>query len=164
MTIPTRPVSGAPIASVWGQEVHDRIFAPKGGEVAGTVDTSVGTTPSGLNISIATDDPGGWLGTHLIEAPADSEGIYLVVVTVNSVNGATTSATRVILLLNDVPVARSQEDGEAAVNVVVTVVTMLDLVPGDQLKVQAQKRGTGTSPDVELLSLAWTRLGAEHGA
>jgi hypothetical protein len=164
MTIPTRPVSGAPIASVWGQEIHDRVFAPKGGEVAGTLGTSVGTTPSGLNISIATDDPGGWLGTNLIEAPADSEGLYLIVVRMNTVNGATTSATRAILLLNDAEVARAEQDGENAVNVIVSVVAMLDLVPGDQLKVQAQKRGTGTSPDVELLSLEWTRLGAEHGA
>lgn len=33
--IPARPVSGAPIASAWGTDVHDRIYTPKGCIVGG---------------------------------------------------------------------------------------------------------------------------------
>ena len=44
MPDPTRPVAGAPIDTDWGQQIHDRVFQPKGVRSRNNTTQSVGTT------------------------------------------------------------------------------------------------------------------------
>jgi hypothetical protein len=76
MPVPTRPSTGGPVESVWGQEVHDRIFLPAGGIFRGGA--AVGVAPAKCKLT-ALSDPGGWLsGGDTLVCPADAEGVYLV--------------------------------------------------------------------------------------
>jgi hypothetical protein len=78
MPTPTRPTTGGPVESSWGQEVHDQAFLPSAG-------AWVGAAAAAYNVAIgwnATNDPGGWLvggaGSAFLQCPADGDGLYLI--------------------------------------------------------------------------------------
>ncbi len=80
MATPERPVSGTPIASVWGQGVHDAQFTPIGGSFLATAEINH-ANPITLR---AVEDPAGFLSpdpTRLI-VPAGCAGLYLLNATV----------------------------------------------------------------------------------
>ncbi len=166
MPLPDRPVSLTTIDSEWGQAVHDWTFAPKGCEVYSTTTSTVSTTASKLNMDLVGDDPGGFLdaANDQVVVPSDGDGLYLIFVLVNSVNGATTVVSRAYLYLNGTPYANSLEDSEGGTNVRITIGTLIPLTAGDILTVYGQKKNSGTSPDMKVLALRMIRVGNEYGA
>ena len=76
MPDPTRPVAGAPIDTDWGQQIHDRVFQPKGVRSRHNTTQTVGTTFEQLGINTADDDPGGWLASDTLTVPAGAGGLY----------------------------------------------------------------------------------------
>src|SRR5687768_12783547 len=113
MPVPTRPVSGAVIGSVWGQQVHDFTFAPAGCIVNGSVVTMLAAEAyRDLPIDAAADDPGGYLdaGNLRVEVPADGEGLYLIVMRVESDNGASGDLTSIDLRLNGASIGRANRE------------------------------------------------------
>lgn len=165
MPLPDRPVDAATIDTDWGQQVHDYTFAPKGCELAGTTRT-VNTTPDELDISIATDDPGGFMdaGENAAIVPTGGEGLYLVCVRMNAVGGDAGTQSRVWLYINDAGFASAVEDNDGGVNVVVALTILVNLSAGDKVEVFGQRRGSGTNPTVHVLQLQLLRMGAEYGA
>lgn len=77
MPTPTRPSTGAPIESGWGQEVHDAAFLPAGGRWRSQ---SSAINSLQLPIALVADtDPGVWLsapGATSLVVPADGAGLY----------------------------------------------------------------------------------------
>lgn len=165
MPLPSRPVANTTIDSEWGQAVHDWTFAPKGCDLSGTTRT-VSTTAGGLslNISVANDDPGGWLDTNAAVCPTDGAGLYLVILVVNSVNGTAGDQTRAYIYLNGVSYATAIEDNAGGTNITVTVPALIPLTAGDVVSARAQKKGSGTDPTVQCKSLRIVALGFEYGA
>jgi hypothetical protein len=78
MPTPTRPSTGGPVESSWGQEVHDGLFLPAGGHWIGT-GAAVAT---GVVLPLAAvSDPGAWLsapGVANLIVPPDGAGLYLI--------------------------------------------------------------------------------------
>lgn len=164
MPVPDRPVTLTTIASEWGQEVHDRVFAPKGCKVSGTAITMAGAgAQSTLDLSTAVDDPGGWLGTDELVVPDEAEGLYTVSLRCNTVDGAS-DKTRIFLRVNGAEVARGIEDNSGSTNVPLSVSTHLELVATDSIDVRAQQVGSGARADVRVVELSLIRIGAEYGA
>lgn len=168
MPLPDRPVTGATIESEWGQEIHDYTFAPLGCDVYSATTGSPGSTPGQLALTTATDDPAGFLNAanNRLVVPTGGEGLYLVLLKVNSVNGSagTGYGTRALLSVNGTYVATAFEDNNGAVNIVVTVPDFLTLAAGDIITVWVQRRGAGTNPTCNVQSLRLVRLGSEFGA
>jgi hypothetical protein len=166
MPLPDRPVSHAAIESVWGQAIHDYTFAPSGCEVHGTTNSGVSTV-SKLTLSVADDDPGGYLdaGNNQVEVPTGGEGLYAVFVRVTSVNGSSGSgrATRGFLRLNGSDVTIATVDNAGGTTVMLTLVAHVVLVAGDILTVYGEKIGSGSNPDVAMDSFVLYRVGAEFG-
>lgn len=166
MPLPDRPVDGAEIATEWGQEIHDRVFAPAGCAVHSSGFGAVSTTPTQIDLSVVDEDPGGFVGSDLVEIPTDRGGLYDVFVRGKTINGSAGSgfATRFILDLNGGTVSTGIASNENAVGVTVPVSWIGTLSAGDQLKVYAQRIGAGTNPDVQVDSMIVLRRGAEFGA
>ncbi len=168
MPLPTRPVDGAEIATDWGQEIHDRVFAPSGCEVHGATNTSVGTSFSKMTLATVDDDPGGFLdaANNQIEIPTDKEGLYTLFSEFNTVNGSAGAGfgTRAALRLNGTNVAWGKEDNNGATNVTFNLIWQGVLAAGDILSFYTQRIGAGTSPDVTINSVVLLRIGAEFGA
>ena len=168
MPLPDRPVDAAEIATEWGQEIHDRVFAPSGGWFHGTTGTSVGTTFSKQNLSLADEDPGGFLdaGNNQVEVPTGKEGLYTVFVQLNTVNGSAGAGqgTRSVLRLNGTNVSYGKEDNNGGTNITFAITWVGVLAAGDILSVYSQRIGAGTSPDVTVDSFILYRHGAEFGA
>lgn len=166
MPLPDRPIEGAEIATEWGQEIHDRVFAPSGCQVHSSGAGAVSTTPNQLDLSVIDEDPGGFVGSDLVEIPTDRGGLYDVFVRGNSVNGSAGAGftTRFLLDLNGATISTGIADNEGGTNVTIPVSWTGLLSAGDQLKVYAQRRGGGTNPDVQVNSMVVLRRGAEFGA
>lgn len=168
MPLPNRPVDGAEIATEWGQAIHDRVFAPSGCDVAGGASTSCGTSPAALQLDSVNDDPGGYLdaANDRIEIPVDREGLYLAFVRGRSVNGSAGSGfeTRISMLVNGSEVANGNEDNAGGVNVIIPITWVGALSAGDHITFTGVRRGGGTNPDVQILSIVLLRVGAELGA
>lgn len=168
MPLPDRPVSAAAIESEWGQAVHDYTFAPSGCTVHGATNTSVGSSLSKMSLSTADDDPGGYLNAanNRLVVPTGHEGLYAVFLKARSVNGSAGAGfqTRASIYKNGSGVAFDNDDNAGATNVIVTVIWIGDVSAGDIFEVYAQKRGSGTAPDVTVDALTIVRLGAELGA
>lgn len=144
MPLPDRPVDGEDIATDWGQDVHDRVFAAKGCWLHGTLQ-SVDATLEKLNLDNADDDPGSWLdaANDRAEVPTGAEGLYHVSVDFNSVNGDDGDLVRGFLYLNGANVGAAVGDSQDGVHIVFTLYKMLDLTAGDLLECYAQIRGPG---------------------
>lgn len=168
MPLPDRPVDGAEIATEWGQEIHDRVFAPSGCEVYGGSNSGVGTTLSKMELNAVIEDPGGFLdaANNQVEIPTTREGLYTCFVRLRTVNGSAGAGlgTRAFLQLNGVAVSVGKEDNAGGSNVTFNIIWAGTLSAGDLLTVYAQRVGAGTSPDVTVQSLVLYRHGAEFGA
>jgi hypothetical protein len=166
MPLPTRPVANTTIDSEWGQAVHDYTFAPAGCDLSGgtrTVSNSVGGLKLGL--TIATDDPGGYLvAGNAAEVPAGGEGLYYMLLVVDSVNGTVGDQTRAFIYLNGAIYTHALEDSQGGTHIRVSVPAFIALTAGDQITAYAQRKGSGTDPTVYVQSLKMVRLGAEFGA
>lgn len=60
-SIPTRPAAGAVIDTAWGQDVHDRIYSPKGIIASGTAVVVPAATLTNLNLSVRSGGDPAWL-------------------------------------------------------------------------------------------------------
>lgn len=168
MTLPSRPVTHTTIDSAWGQAVHDWTFAPTGAELTTSTTRTVGTTAGGFHchLDVATEDPAGFLdaANDQAEVPAGADGLYLMILRLNSVNGTAGDLTRAIIYVNGSPYASATEENAGGTNVTVTVPVLIPLTAGDIIRVYAQKKGAGTDPTVKVLDLRFIRVGNEYGA
>jgi len=164
MSVPTRPVSHAAIASVWGQAVHDWTFTPLGFEVHGS-GVSCGTSMTKLDISAADDDPGGWLvaASDAVVAPTDADGLYLVVARLQTVSGAAGEYTRAKLIVNSSDLSMTVAVNAGGTNVGFTITDIVAVTAGDSFSVYAQRVGS-TSPTVSVASLQMVRIGDSYGS
>ena len=167
MPVPTRPVAAAVIGSVWGQQVHDFTFAPAGCLVHG-----IGLTMLAANayrdqdISLADDDPGGYLdaANDRVEVPADGEGLYLIVMRASTLNGDAGDETGIVLRINGTETARVQVGNEGTTRVAFSLTIVEMLSAGDQISLRSRHIGGGSVAGVTLESLALVRLRYEMGA
>jgi hypothetical protein len=166
MDIPTTPVSGASVASVWGQAVHYASFTPAGASVQGDPVTMLSAQAyRDVDISNPVSDPGTWYdaGNNRLLAPDDAAGIYIVHAELVSDGGATTGATGVVLRQNTTERARVQADNEGSTDVGLSLSAILTIADGDTISLRARNIGTGTLPTVYLRLLTLVRVGAEFG-
>lgn len=164
---PTRPVTGASIASVWGQQVHDYTFAPAGSTISGGAVTMLaGDAYRDLPMDTAIDDPGGYLdaGANRLEVPTDGEGLYLIVLSCSTDDGDASDETGVVLRVNGSEIARSQVGNEGSTVVTFGIVALEDLSVGDLISVRARQIGGGADASVHIRRLSIVRVGAELGA
>jgi len=167
MPTPTRPVTGASIASEWGQAVHDYAFAPAGCKVTGgQVSQAAAEGLIILPLDTAVDDPGGYadLANNRLEIPPDGDGIYHVIGKI-AANDGDTDIGRAWLYVNGVqssvsPVA--QYDG--GITIITTLLDVVELAEGDLLTIRSRQYGSGDRADVWVASLIILRVGAEFGA
>lgn len=169
MAIPTRPVAAAAIATAWGQDVHDRVFAPKGCKVAGASFAAFANdgTYRTMALDSATDDPGGWLDAtnDQLVVPTGAEGLYLITFQATSINGVTTARDHVFLERNGTQIARATTEDEGAVTVVLSASTVYPLVATDVLKLRSRQTGTSlTSHNGTVVSFITVRIGDDWGA
>lgn len=165
MPAPDRPVDDAEIATDWGQEIHDRTFAPAGYEAHGSAVT-VTTTVTQIPIDVADQDPGGYLdlAANSAEIPADRAGLYLVIARFDSSSGVDGDGVRVYVRRNGGEITRGYEDSETGQTVIISVSTVASFVAGDIITYHARKRGSGANPSVLLSRAILLRLGDEVGA
>lgn len=163
MPDPTRPVAGAPIATDWGQAVHDATFQPLGVRVAGGASTAVGTAFEQLQLNTATDDPGGWLAADALTVPSGAGGLYLFYLEVLTDNGSASERTRVALYVNGSVLVSWNIDNEGVNAVIQGTSGLVELAAGDVITAWAAKTG-GLDPDVTVRALGFLRLGTSIGA
>lgn len=173
MVAPDRPVAGNVVETDWGQQVHDRIFAPKGCHVHGSpraLSAAGGSTPVAsfvtFYLELADDDPGGWLdaSNHRLVVPADADGKYLISVSIDDVDNDAGNAIRAFVRLNSTYIAGVTVDGQGSAHARGTIATLTDLTAGDVLQVKGGKIGSGDGPTVAVSELQVLRVGAEYGA
>ena len=167
MPIPDRPVSGELIESEWGQAVHDRVFSPKATLVGGASASVLSTfSPFQLDMSVATDDPGGWLNAvnDRLIVPSGADGLYSWSVRCDSSVGVDGQQTRIYLFVNGVEFTRFQSDCDTGTTITVNGTCHVDLSAGDILTVHAAKKGSGANPHVGLTTCSLIRHGDERGA
>lgn len=167
MPLPDRPVSGASIASEWGQAIHDYTFAPKGCEASGGAVTCVQNVDTALPLDTAVSDPGGFVNTTLdrIVIPTGGEGLYLVILTIEETGGVTGDSIRAMIYINGAYVTSISTPMDTGSSNGISVPYFAQLSAGDIITPRAVKRGsTGASPSVNVVSLQVVRLGAEYGA
>lgn len=141
MADPTRPVAGAPIDTDWGQQVHDRVFQPKGVRCHNAGTQSIGGTFEQLQIDIVDDDPGGWLDDDKYVVPTGAASLYDFHLTV-SVDGSDGELIRIELRLNGVAVPPSQRFPTDSSAIMVALNGLIDLSAGDELDVWARYSGS----------------------
>jgi hypothetical protein len=167
MPIPDRPVDYAEIATDWGQEIHDRTFAPKGCVLVGAGVSVADNTFVTIPITGAAEDPGGWYDAvnHRAEAPTGAEGLYVVSAVFQTDDLDSASSLRCYLYRNGSEAARSTEPGDDSTQMQVAISGHMTIAAGDQLTVGAKKIGTaGGSVTVYLIGISLIRVGAEYGA
>jgi hypothetical protein len=150
---------------VWGDAIHDRVFAPAGVIVSGT-GRSVPATSVQLYLGVPVDDPGGWCdipGNRLV-VPADAEGLYIVAVRLNAVGGTAGDFIRCYLRVNGAEVSRAFETSEGGANIIMFMTTVIGLTAGDVVTVHAIKLSGGANPTVSVSNLSLIRHGAAIGA
>jgi hypothetical protein len=164
---PTRPVTGATIASDWGQAVHDYTFAPAGVIAHGSAALAMLSAGAyrKLNLDVADEDPGGYLvaASDQVEVPTGGGGLYLCNVVLTSDNGGTNDETNPRLQVNGVDVARDQENNEGTTAITLGISWMGVLAAGDIVSVRCRQNGTGDRADVIIDSFVLIRLGDEVG-
>lgn len=166
MPIPTEPVGGASIASVWGSAIHNATFTPAGFIGAGDPVTMLAAEAYRDIPFDATVDPGGWYngsGAGSADVPAEGAGLYLIVVHVVSDGGATTGKTSLVLWRNGTEIARAQEDNEGTLDLGLTLVALEVLEEGDAIRMRGRNLGTGTLPSVYVRQISIVRVGWEIG-
>jgi hypothetical protein len=167
MPIPTEPVSGANIASVWGSSIHNAQFTPAGFIGAGDPVTMLAAEAYRDMPFDATTDPGGWYdgaGAGQAVVAAEGAGLYLIVAHLISDGGAAlTGKTSIVLWRNGTEIGRAQEDNEGTLDVGLTLVALEVLEEGDAIRMRGRNLGTGTLPSVYVRHIAIVRVGWEIG-
>ena len=164
MPAPTRPVTATTIASAWGQATHDATFAPVGCRLSGAL-TNIGSTEARVDLSTATDDPGGFLnaGSDELEIPTDGAGLYLVAGVIQI--DETDYRVRIRVYLNGVAIMSLLEFGDGSSSVAIPLPTDLyEFADGDVLYVTAQRTTGSGNVEVRVLRLSLLRVGYELGA
>lgn len=167
MPIPDRPVSGASIESVWGQDIHDRTFSPAGCHVHGASASNVSTTYAGLDLDTVDSDPGGYLdaANDAVEIPTDRQGLYLGVVQYRTTTGTDGQAVACSYALNGTPQAAVTIDCLTGAAPQGTLTFIETLVAGDVFTFQARKLASGgATPTVQVLAFRLIRVGDDYGA
>jgi hypothetical protein len=165
MPLPDRPVDDAEIATDWGQEIHDRVFAPKGCVLAGGPVTLGDNTLDQIEIDTIGEDPGGWLVDPYAEVPVGAEGLYSLSAAFQTDDLDSGASIRCYVQVNGVEAARATEQGDDATQISIAIAGHLTLSAGDQITTFAKKIGTAGGPiNVYLLGLSLIRLGNEYGA
>lgn len=162
MPIPTRPVTGAATATPWGQAVHDAVFTPKGVRVAGGASSEVGTVFEQLQLNTAVDDPVGWLASDSLTVPSQADGLYFVMLDMQTDNGDAGERTRVQLRVNGSAVLAFFIENDDTNAVTDSRTRLVELTAGDVVTVYAAKTG-GLDPDVLVRSLDIIQHGQEMG-
>ena len=143
MPDPTRPVAGAPIDTDWGQQIHDRVFQPKGVRSRHNTTQTVGTTFEQLGINTADDDPGGWLSSDTLTVPALAGGLYAFWIKV-AANDTDTRSFRIELRLNGTAYG-SQRYSHVGEFHSVSFAGLIELSAGDELEIWA-RNSSGSAP------------------
>lgn len=168
MPIPDRPVDDAETETDWGQEIHDRVFAPAGCIVTGTAVSIADNTYAVIPLDNAAEDPGGYhdAANDRVEIPTDREGLYDVTVIFVSDDVDPTVEVRGYVLVNGTEVGRVSQDGDGSTQISIPLTIIgLTLSAGDQITTAAKKIGTaGGSIDVFVSRMVIIRRGAELGA
>lgn len=94
-TVPPKPATGQPIASVWGGDVHERTYSPDGCFAAGAIITGV-TAEVKLPLDSVVLGASQYLdaANNQLIVPASGSGLYLVAVSVLFQNSATWARVR----------------------------------------------------------------------
>lgn len=168
MPIPDRPVDDAIIETDWGQEIHDRVFAPKGCILTGTAVSLADNTFALIPLDNADTDPGGWHDSvnDRAEVPTDAEGLYDLSARFVSDDVDPTVTVRGYVFLNGSEIGRAdvQGDDTVQINWPVTLIGQ-EFAAGDLITCGAKKIGTaGGSIDVFVSNITILRRGAEIGA
>lgn len=168
MPIPDRPVDDAIIETDWGQEIHDRVFAPKGTSLNGSAVSIADNTFASIPLNNVTDDPGGWHDAvnDRAEVPPDAEGLYDISCRFQSDDVDASVRVRGYVYVNGTEIGRVDIDGDGSVQInwALTVIGV-DLAAGDLITAAAKKIGTaGGAIDVLIPSIKIIRRGAELGA
>lgn len=166
MPDPTRPVAGAPIDTDWGQQIHDRVFTPKGTRVAGGAASSISAvTPSvaQLQLNTAVDDPGGWLSSDTLTVPVGGAGLYQIFLDVQTDNGSVDDRTYVELRRNGSKAKGFFIEQNGSTAETDDRAFFVSLAAGDTLNVHAGKTG-GLNPDVLVRSLDVIIVASDIGA
>lgn len=162
MPDPTRPVAGAPIDTDWGQQVHDRVFEPKGTRTH--ADTGSGSTITStfaqLQLDTADDDPGGWLtGSDSLVVPTGAGGLYSYTLRINA-DGNNNEAIRPELRVNGTGYVSPRLPLEADL-IVILLTGLIDLSAGDVLTVFAR---ASASTSVRIIQFDLLIQGTSIGA
>lgn len=163
MPIADRPVSGASIESVWGQQVHDYTFAPAGVRATTGSSTTVGTTFLGLDLDTVVQDPGGYLdvGATQIEVPTGGEGLYILSANFNVTGSVNDQIILAGYALNGTITSTAIIYGQTGSTVKGTLPDHLTLTAGDILDFRARRVG---APNVDVTcTVSLIRVGAEYG-
>jgi hypothetical protein len=136
MPDPTRPVAGAPIDTDWGQQIHDRVFQPKGARTRHNTTQTVGTTFTQLAINTADDDPGGWLSSDTLTVASGAGGLYAFWIKV-AANDTDTRSFRIEFRVNGTAYG-SQRYSHVGEFQSVSFSGLIELSAGDQLEVWAR--------------------------
>jgi hypothetical protein len=168
MPIPSRPVTLTTIASEWGQYTHDYTFAPAGCIVSGVGQFMLtGNAYRDLALSVADDDPGGYLDATnwVVEVPADGAGLYLIVLSAITDHGDTADESGIVLRLNGTEIARTQVAHEGETEISFPPIVLVEpLTVGDQITLRGRQIGSGDRAATAVRSLTLVRLGAELGS
>ena len=157
MPVPTRPSTGGPIESSWGQEAHDGVFTPTGGQW-GPSGPGVG---GAINMPLtAVDDPDGWLGADgqsSLFVPADGDGLYTI-----TAQARLTVAGAAQVTLQIFYGALLTEDARywgAAGGFVHGAAVTAPLLAGDEIRF----RGAGAVTNAVMVLATITRIGRTYG-
>lgn len=167
MPLPDRPVAGADIETAWGQDVHDRVFAPKGCHVYGGAVTAVQNVVTQLPLDTAASDPGGMLdaANDRVEVQTGGEGLYVYDATIAISGGTSSDFMRVSLRVNGSDEKEDQAAFDTGTITRISVVGIIELTAGDLFTFHALKRGSaGADPDAYVETLRLVRIGDDYGA
>lgn len=165
MPLPDRPVDGEDIATEWGQEIHDRVLAPKGVRAHGAGEQTVNTTIEKLNLDVADQDPGVWLdaANDRLVVPSGAEGLYVGTAVITFRN--TNAGVRGYVYVNGAQRWAQLEQGEGTgIFVHITISIFGHLVAGDVITCYANRRTSGSNPAIQVTTFGIARIGDDIGA
>lgn len=162
MPDPTRPVAGAPVDADWGQQVHDRVFQPKGVRAHQDVGghSTVGSTYEQLGIDTADDDPGGWLGSDKLTVPSGGGGLYSYNIRVNA-SGDDGEAARIEIRVNGTGYVNPRFSLESGGVMTLPLNGLLEVSAGDEITVWGR---ASASTDLRVVQADLVIVGTSIGA
>lgn len=157
--IPTRPVSGGPIASAWGQDVHDRIYTPRGVSVSGAQITNPANyNPLPLDTVLAGNASFANLAADQLVIPAGLDGLYLVTASVSATAlGSTEIAWAEVMLGASLMGGAYFPPGMTGNVVTGSMAFVFPIVAGTAIYIRAIH--TGSAVKYQVINLGVTRIG-----